>query len=413
MKRIHLFSLLFVLLAAIAWPTDLQAAVQKKRTDPLKEIKKCIKDKKAGDAFTQISAAEGQADSLHIKQHELYWLGIEAAEITNRAENEKAYLKQAYDTANFFNSIKLIFDYGVKCQQSLYNVSQPKEKNKWQQKISHELSRYYVNLGIGAKYFYRKKQYQEALRYIDYYLNAPGNGLVEDVPETCFAEFPYYAFLGMQCNYLTRQYRNVFSYREQAASDTLHADIINEILARSSKATNDTTHYYQYLTKGLRLYPSNEFYYNNLAQNLIGQKKADRLITLSDSLLQIRPQNISYLYGKSLALIDLKRYKEAIDCAKKIISIDTTAVESFFHVGFCYCKLAEAIKRPANLYSAGQSESAQNRKTYYQEALPYLEKYRKIRPNDTQKWAPLLYQIYLHLNMGQPFEEISKMMTPQ
>ena len=133
---------------------------------------------------------------------------------------------------------------------------------------------------------------------------------------------------------------------------------------------------------------------------------------MSDSLLRIRPQNKHYLYGKSLALIDLKKYEEAIDCAKQIISIDTTATESLFHIGFCYYKLAEEIKRPSNLHSANQSKSVQSIKNYYRESLPYLEMYRKSQPNATQKWAPLLYQIYLQLNMGKQFEEISKIMTP-
>lgn len=412
MKRILQYVLFLPTLILIALSTNLHASTQKKRNDPLKEIEKCIKNNQANDALAKITDAENHADSLQIKLHELYWLGIEAAEITNKAENEKAYLKQAYDTTSFFNSVKTIFDYGSKCKQSLYNISNTKEKNKWQQKIEQKLAKYYINIGIGAKYFYRKKQYQNAIYYINYYLNAANNGLIEDVPQECLSEYPYFAFLGMQCNYLIKQYNNVFTYKERAAKDTLHADIINEILARSSKAINDTTQYYRYLMQGLRLYPSNKYYYNNISKDLISQNRAAELNAMSDSLLRIRPQNKHYLYGKSLALIDLKKYEEAIDCAKQIISIDTTATESLFHIGFCYYKLAEEIKRPSNLHSANQSKSVQSIKNYYRESLPYLEMYRKSQPNATQKWAPLLYQIYLQLNMGKQFEEISKIMTP-
>lgn len=391
--------------------TNMHASIQKRRNDPLKEIEKCIKNNQANDALAKIADAENHADSLQIKLHELYWLGIEAAEITNRAENEKAYLKQAYDTANFFNSVKTIFDYGDKCKQSLYNIDNAKEKNKWQQKIEQKLSKYYINIGIGAKYFYRKKQYKDAIYYINYYLDAVNNGLVENAPQECLSQYPYFAFLGMQCNYLIKQYDHVFLYKERAAKDTLHADIINEILARSSIATNDTTQYQHYLMRGLQFYSSNRYYYNNIAKDLLKQDRATELNAISDSLLRLRPQNKYYLYGKCLALIDLKEYEEAIGCAKKIISIDTTTTESLFHIGFCYYKLAEEIKRPSNLHSANQSKSIQSIKSYYREALPYLEMYRKSRPDAKQKWAPLLYQIYLQLNMGKQFEEISKIMT--
>ena len=119
MKRILQYVLFLPTLILIALSTNLHASTQKKRNDPLKEIEKCIKNNQANDALAKITDAENHADSLQIKLHELYWLGIEAAEITNKAENEKAYLKQAYDTTSFFNSVKTIFDYGSKCKQSL------------------------------------------------------------------------------------------------------------------------------------------------------------------------------------------------------------------------------------------------------------------------------------------------------
>lgn len=39
-----------------------------------------------------------------------------------------------------------------------------------------------------------------------------------------------------------------------------------------------------------------------------------------------------------------------------------------------------------------------------------MEAYRKLAPDEKQKWAPALYRIYLNLNMGKQFEEIDKIM---
>lgn len=47
---------------------------------------------------------------------------------------------------------------------------------------------------------------------------------------------------------------------------------------------------------------------------------------------------------------------------------------------------------------------------YYKQALPYLEQYRKMRPQEQNKWALPLYTIYLNLNMGKQFDEIDKLM---
>ena len=49
-------------------------------------------------------------------------------------------------------------------------------------------------------------------------------------------------------------------------------------------------------------------------------------------------------------------------------------------------------------------------KAMYQKALPYMEKYRQLAPQDTQKWAPALYRIYFNLNMGKQFDEIDKIL---
>ena len=56
------------------------------------------------------------------------------------------------------------------------------------------------------------------------------------------------------------------------------------------------------------------------------------------------------------------------------------------------------------------SKNKKSRKTaldYYRKALPYMEKYRVLAPDDKERWATSLYNIYLKLNMGRKFEEIS------
>ena len=39
-----------------------------------------------------------------------------------------------------------------------------------------------------------------------------------------------------------------------------------------------------------------------------------------------------------------------------------------------------------------------------------MEAYRKLAPADKERWAPALYRIYLHLNMGKQFDEIDRLL---
>ncbi len=47
--------------------------------------------------------------------------------------------------------------------------------------------------------------------------------------------------------------------------------------------------------------------------------------------------------------------------------------------------------------------------SYYKKALPYMERYRELAPEQKDKWMAALYNIYLNLNMGTEFEEIDRM----
>ena len=46
----------------------------------------------------------------------------------------------------------------------------------------------------------------------------------------------------------------------------------------------------------------------------------------------------------------------------------------------------------------------------YQKALPYMETYRKLAPQEKQKWGEALYRIYFNFNIGKQFEEIDRML---
>ena len=39
---------------------------------------------------------------------------------------------------------------------------------------------------------------------------------------------------------------------------------------------------------------------------------------------------------------------------------------------------------------------------------PSIERFRLLAPDQKDKWMPLLYTIYLNLNMGKEFDEINR-----
>ncbi len=39
-----------------------------------------------------------------------------------------------------------------------------------------------------------------------------------------------------------------------------------------------------------------------------------------------------------------------------------------------------------------------------------MERYRVLAPKEKDKWAPVLYRIYLNLNLGKQFDEIDHLL---
>ena len=49
-------------------------------------------------------------------------------------------------------------------------------------------------------------------------------------------------------------------------------------------------------------------------------------------------------------------------------------------------------------------------KKFYEEANPFYDKARTLKPDQQDLWLQGLYRVYYNLNMGPEFEEIDKMM---
>ena len=52
-------------------------------------------------------------------------------------------------------------------------------------------------------------------------------------------------------------------------------------------------------------------------------------------------------------------------------------------------------------------------KSYYENALPYYEKARQLKPNDRTLWLNGLHRVYYNLSMGDKFNEIDALINNQ
>lgn len=87
--------ILFIVSFFVACPSGMLHAQKQ-----FKPVKAALKSKNGTEALKQVE--ELTKDSLLCEDPQLYDYGKEAQILINNVENEKAYLKQSYDTAKFF-----------------------------------------------------------------------------------------------------------------------------------------------------------------------------------------------------------------------------------------------------------------------------------------------------------------------
>lgn len=377
----------------------------------LRNVRELLKGGKAAEALTQIAKLE--KDSVISQEPRLYNYGVEANIALNDAQNEKAFLKQAYDTAQFFSSTYGICLYALRTDSAEQRLLTSRgKKPKYQKADAEYLHKYYKNLSAGGRYFYRKKNYAEAAKYLRLALDIPTlklwGGNTEETQKPQYVES---AALLLRAAFQQKDYPLVVKYKDVALRDTTPSrPVILETLARTYEAQGDTANYLLTIRDGLQAFPKAPYFFTEMADYYAEHGNHTATLQLADTLLRTDSTNLYFLSAKSLALMNLGRDEESIATSQRILAIDSTISEVYYYTGAAYCNLADAVQLPTTINSRAYKKADAQRTGYYKAACPYLEKYRQLVPAAKEKWAPLLYNVYLAMNQGDKFEEIQRIM---
>ncbi len=378
----------------------------------LKPVRTFIKAKNSTEALKLIEKLE--KDSVAARLPRLYDLGKQAKMLVNDAENEKIYLKQAYDTAKFFNSTLDIYTYILKCEREEQRIlAEEGKKMKYHKDNGLLLHRYYANLNAGARYFYKKGDYARAMQFLAMCMDIPLHPIWgPDRSVTATKPYIANAHLHLMSAFYNKSYDAVERYKPIVVNDTARVRRISmEALAISAELRGDSAAYLTYLEQGIQEYPANLLFFTHLADYYARHQNYAAVLKLSDEQLKYDSANVYILEAKSLALINLQRYTEAIEVSKLVLQADSTLADVYYNIGASYYNMALEVTLPVNINSKAYKDATTRRNAYYKEACPYLERYRQLAPDDKKRWAMMLYRIYFSLNMGKKFEEINKIVS--
>ncbi len=331
----------------------------------------------------------------------------------NEKENEKAYLRQPYDTAKSFNSLYNMFEYFLKCDE-LEQIPNEKGKIKFKYRKGNASTMLMErpNLINGGIYFFNQDNNKDAFKFFAMYIDAAKSKMLEKEDlmnkDTLLTQIAYYATLAASKD---ENYQAVLKYAPIAAKDKESGKYGMEFLAGAYKALNDTTNWISTLKEGIQMYPDYSFFFGHLVDYYSNTGKFDEAMIFADDMIAKDPTNPFFLYVKGYLYQNMKDYDNAIKFYKKTVEADPNYAEAYSNLGLVYCtqgldyteKVTTDFNDPS--YAAEQAKI----KKFYEEARPYYEKARALKPDQRDLWLNGLYTIYYKLNLPE-FDEIEKLM---
>lgn len=396
MKKLHALALLFLIILTPC------CYAQKKEISQAKTIVKSGKN---------LAQAEQQMrkllkDSVNQKNIKVWVILTEAVRGQYLAGNERMYLRQQQDTAALFKlALKMFGDY-----QSLDSVDVLPDKKgrvhlKYRNSNSAFLNIYRPNLYNGGVYFLRKQNYKEAFSMIDAFLDCQRQPLFENYHYERDTLNRTAAFWTVLCGYQTGDHEMALKYKDLALQDTLHLESCFQYLAEIYKQQGDKQNYEWSLVKGFECNPSSSYFFPRLIDFYNTSNQTERAMTIVNEALQTNDSSELFLFAKSNLLLNQGDYDECIAICDTLIARNDTLADAYYNAGVAYVNKAFLLEK-------GKVDVKQRReiRQLYQKALPYMERYRALAPQEKDKWAAALYNIYLKLNMGKQFEEIDQML---
>lgn len=397
--KLHLMSRLILFVFAVLFL--LPASAQKKEISQARDY---IKSRSSLDK-AESSMRELLKDSANRRNLKIYITLAEAVRAQYDVENEKLYLKEKFDTAAFFNTARKMFlaYEGLDSMEAMPD-KKGRVKVKLRKKNAALLDRYRLNLYNGGLFFVKRKDYKSAYGLFDTYLDCSKQPLFTDLKYSNQDSLGMSAaFWTVFCGFKTNNTDSALKYRNLALQSPKYRRRTLAILSEVYLSKNDTANYVKALEVGMDENRASKFFFARLMDYYNSKNDLDRALSLSDKALAADKDNGLFLFAKSNVLLNLGKYEECIKICDTLLARKDTLPDIYFNAGASYINMAVVLENE----DEESKEMKDKIKSYYKKALPYMESYRVLAPDQKDKWAPFLYNIYLKLNMGKQFEEIS------
>jgi hypothetical protein len=259
------------------------------------------------------------------------------------------------------------------------------------------------NLYNAGTYFIRKDKWSEAFTFLSTYIDCEKQPLFSTYNYAKNDKrLPEAAYWATYCGYRLKDADKTLQYQTLARRDTIYTKYFLQFIAEAYRWQGNDSAYVATLEEGFQRYPLITYFFPRLIDVYTATGQYDKALAKADSALALCDTCDIFLFAKSSVLLRMERWQESVVYSERLIHQNDSMAEPYFNAGTAFVNMAESTK-------AAKDKKLQ--RTYYQKARTYMEYYRLLMPDEKKKWAPVLYRIYLNLNLGRQFDEIDKLLN--
>lgn len=336
-------------------------------------------------------------------------------------ENRKIYLNSKPDTVSFFNYMYELYVTGLQCdsveQQALAarKAVGKKAEPKLRSGIGQSLLLYRKNLFNAGKYYYTKKAYADAFRFLDMYAQTKTSEVFIDSKGNTFLTDPddkvEVSVLSVLSAYGSSNYAGVMNYLSESLEDESVRPQLLEIGVKTAFAQTDTSRMVQLLEQGFEAYPDVEYFYATLVKYYNEKGQYETALQRVQRMTLLYPLQRDYWYVEGTELVLLDRYEEALKAFQQCIDIKADDAEAWASVGSIHLHQAHVAYEQFNLPKSNPSYNKQKNAItqFYRDACSAFEQSRKFDENNTTLWLEGLRETYFKLNRGKSLRALEKL----
>ena len=338
-------------------------------------------------------------DSANLENPRIYDVWLEAVEKQYGQLNEKMYKKEKIDTVQLFTLTKRMFTIAERLDSlDMLPDKKGKVNLQYRKANSEKLMTYRPNLFFGGAYYVRKSEFDKAFDLFETYIDCSQQPLFEAQDlmntDTRMGEAAYWAsYSGYRMNDPVKTLR----YIELARRDTAKLESTLLYAAEAWRMLNDETQYQTILWEGFRLNPHSSYFFPRLIDSYTARGNYEQGLAVANEALKSDSLNQLFLFAKSTMQLNLGQYADCLMTSEQLINMNCEMADAYYNAGTACLNI---------ILKMDSRNHKKQIKRMYQRALPYMEAYRRLAPQEKDRWAPALYRIYFNLNMGKQFDEI-------